>query len=147
MYTSLLTARPALKNTGSLMPPQQNLRWELSLANKLDILCCWLIFRLIITLLLPLIAVTRKIGLVIHHTFVDRFCREQVLLQELQPSFDNGLLTCCGLRCGFLGFAVNSHLCQILFDSVVMNLDLQPLIHDTILRCDLLFVSSRQHEL
>jgi hypothetical protein len=42
-----------------------------------------MIFRLIITLLLPLIAVNREIGLVIHHTFVDRFCREKVLRQEL----------------------------------------------------------------
>jgi hypothetical protein len=107
MYTSLLTARPALKNTGSLMPaftdsqPQQNLRWELSLANKLDILCCWVIFSLIITFLLPLIAVNREIGFVIHHTFVDRLCREKVLRQEPQSSFDNGLWTCCGFRCGF----------------------------------------------
>jgi hypothetical protein len=48
MYTSFLTARPALKNTDQ---PHQNLHWELGLANKLDILCCWVIFRLIITLL------------------------------------------------------------------------------------------------
>jgi hypothetical protein len=34
--------------------PQQNLRWVLGLANKLDILCCWMIFRLIITFMLPL---------------------------------------------------------------------------------------------
>jgi hypothetical protein len=60
---------------------QQNLRWELGLANKLDILCCWVIFRFIITLLLPLIAVNREIGLVIRHTFVDRLCREKVLRQ------------------------------------------------------------------
>jgi hypothetical protein len=41
-------------------------------------------------------------------------------------SFDYGLLTCCGFSCGFFGFAVESHLCQILFDSVEMNLDLPP---------------------
>jgi hypothetical protein len=72
------------------------------------------------------IAVKHEIGLVIHHTFVDRFCREKALRQELQPSFDGGLLTCCGFSCGFFGFAVDFHLCQILFDSVVMNLDLPP---------------------
>jgi hypothetical protein len=135
MYTFLLTARPAVKYTGLLMPlsltafsqPQQNLRWELCIANKLDIFCCWVIFTLIITLLFPLIAINREIGLVIHQTFVDRFCREKVLRQELQPSFDDGLLTYCGLRCGFFGFAVDFHLCQIFFDSVVLNLDLSPL--------------------
>jgi hypothetical protein len=42
---------------------------------------------------------------------------------------------------------VGTYLCQILFDSVEMNLDLLPPIHDTILRCDPLLVSSRQHEL
>jgi hypothetical protein len=48
MYTSLLTARPALKNTGSLVPlsltgqPQQNFRWKLGLSKKLDIL--WVVF-------------------------------------------------------------------------------------------------------
>jgi hypothetical protein len=41
--------------------PQQNLCWELGLTNKLDIFCCWMIFRLIITLLLPLIVVNREI--------------------------------------------------------------------------------------
>jgi hypothetical protein len=50
--------------------PWQNLHWELGLANKLDIVCCWVIFILLITLLLQLI----------HHSFVDRFCREKVLL-------------------------------------------------------------------
>jgi hypothetical protein len=66
--------------------PQQNLRWELGLTNKLDILCCWVIFGLIITLLLSLSAFNREIreiGLIIHHTFVDRFYREQVF-QKLQ---------------------------------------------------------------
>jgi hypothetical protein len=67
-----------------------------------------------------------EIGLVIHHTYVDRFCREKILHQELQPNFDDGLLTCCGFKCRCFGFAVNYHLCQILFDSVVMNLDLPP---------------------
>jgi hypothetical protein len=97
------------------------------------------IFRLIITLLLPFIAVNREIGLVIHYTFVDRFCREKNLRQELHPSFDDRILTCCGFRCGFFVFAVDSHLCQILFDSVVMNLDLPP----QFTRYDPLFVSSR----
>jgi hypothetical protein len=52
--------------------------------------------------LLPLIAVNREIG-------------------AFQPSFDDGLLTCCGFRCGFFGFAVDSHLCEVLFGSPVMN--------------------------
>jgi hypothetical protein len=128
MYTSLLTARPALKNTGSLMPPsltQQNLRWEFDLAKKPDILCCWVIFRLIIPLLLPIIAVKSEIGLVINHTFVDRLCMHAEK-EFCVRSFDDGLLTCCGFRCGFFGFAVDSHFCQILFASVVMNLDLPP---------------------
>jgi hypothetical protein len=106
-----------------------------------------MIFRLIITLLCHSLPST-VIGLVIHHTFVDRFCREKVLRQELQPSFDDGLLTCCGLKCGFFGFAVTSYLCQILFDNVVCDeLASSTPIHDTILHCDPLFVSSRQHEL
>jgi hypothetical protein len=70
-----------------------------------------------ITLLLPLITVNRERGLVIHHTFVDRFCREKNLRQEFQPSFEDGLLTCCDFRCGFF----YSHLCHILFDSVMMH--------------------------
>jgi hypothetical protein len=41
----------------------QNLRWELGLANKLDILCYWVRFRLIIFLLLPLIAFNLEIGI------------------------------------------------------------------------------------
>jgi hypothetical protein len=59
----MLTARPALKNIGSLMPPftdsqpQQTLHWELGLANKLNILCCWMIFRLIITMLFKFLEV------------------------------------------------------------------------------------------
>jgi hypothetical protein len=56
----------------------------------------------ILILLLPLIAVNHEIELIIHHTFVDRFCREKVLRQELQPSFDDGLLTCCGFGADFL---------------------------------------------
>jgi hypothetical protein len=49
-----------------------------------------------------------------------------LLRQKLQPSFDEGLLTCCGFRCGIFGFAVDSHLCQIPFNTVVMNLDFPP---------------------
>jgi hypothetical protein len=55
--------------------PLQTLHCKIGLANKLDILCCWVIFRLI-TLLLQLIAFNREKKLVIHHTFVDRFYRE-----------------------------------------------------------------------
>jgi hypothetical protein len=35
------------------------------------------------------------------------------------------------LGCGFFGFALDSHFCQIFFDSVVMNLDLalQPAVY------------------
>jgi hypothetical protein len=90
-----------------------------------------MIFRLIITLLLPLIAVNREIGLVIHHTFVDRYYRENRILQELQPSFDDGLLTCCGFKYGFFGFAVDSNLCQILFGSAGGDWDQRPLRHPT----------------
>jgi hypothetical protein len=72
--------------------PQQNLRWELGLANKL-----WMIFSLIITLLLPL-----------NIAFNDY--REKALRQEPQYIFENGLLTCCGFECRFFhGFAVDSH--------------------------------------
>jgi hypothetical protein len=67
--------------------PQQNLRWKLGLAN--NILCCWVIFRLLIT-------VAVEIGLVIHHTFVVQFCIVKVLRQEVQHRFEDGLLTCCG---------------------------------------------------
>jgi hypothetical protein len=71
-------------------------------------------------LLVPLIAFNREIGLFIYYTFVNRFYREKVLRQELHVAFfDDGLFTYCGF-----GFAVDSNLCQILFDSVVMNLDL-----------------------
>jgi hypothetical protein len=94
--------------------------------------------------LLPLITVNREIGLVIHHPFVDRFSRENVLSQELQPNFDDGLLTCCGLKCNFFGFAVDSYFCQKLFVSVVMNLDLPPSIHDKILYCCLFFQDSKR---
>jgi hypothetical protein len=57
---------------------------------------CWVIFGLIKTLLLSLQS------FVIHHTFiVYRFYREKFCIKRLfQPSFDDGLLTCCGVRCG-----------------------------------------------
>jgi hypothetical protein len=73
-------------------------------------------------------AFNREIELVIHHPFLERFYREIVLRHELRTTFDDG-----------------SHLYQILFDSFVMNLDFLP--HDTILLCDPLFISSRQHKL
>jgi hypothetical protein len=50
---------------------------------------------------LQLIAVNREIHHTLNVDFVDRFCREKVLHQKLKPSFDDGLLTCCGFRCGF----------------------------------------------
>jgi hypothetical protein len=55
-----------------------------------------------------------------------KFYREKFLRQELQASFDDGLLTCCGFRCGCFGFAVDFHLCLILFDSDTMNLEQKP---------------------
>jgi hypothetical protein len=58
-------------------------------------------------------------------------------------SFDDGLLTYCGFKCRIFGFVVKSHLRQILFDALWSLAS----IHDTILRCDLLFISSKQHEL
>jgi hypothetical protein len=100
----ILAAIPHLKNIRLLIPyslttsHQENLHWELGLANKLDIFCCWIFFRLIIAL--PLIV---KHGL-------DRFYREK--------------LTCCGFWCTYFGCEVDSHLFQIIFDSVVMDLDL-----------------------
>jgi hypothetical protein len=36
-----------------------------------------------------------------HHTFVNRFYREIFLRRELQPRFDDELLTCSGLISGF----------------------------------------------
>jgi hypothetical protein len=75
-----------------------------------------------------------------YHTFHDGFLRQE-LQPRLQPSFDDGL-TCCGFRCGFFGFEVDFHLCQILFE-----LGSSAPIHDTILRCESLSVSSRQHKL
>jgi hypothetical protein len=41
-----------------------------------DSVCCWVIFRLVITLLLPPIALMRDLGIFDHHTFVHRFYRE-----------------------------------------------------------------------
>jgi hypothetical protein len=71
---------------------QQNLRWAVGFAIKLDILCCWMIFRLIITLLLAFIAFNREKG------------ASRSLRKELQPSFKDGLWACCGFRCRFLAF-------------------------------------------
>jgi hypothetical protein len=71
-YSSLITTRPDLINSGSLTPsftdsqPQQNRRWKLGRVDKLKIICCWMFFRLIMTLLLTLIAFNHEIGLVTH---------------------------------------------------------------------------------
>jgi hypothetical protein len=95
-YSLLLTKRLDLKNTGSLTiltdsQPHKNLRWGLGLANKLHVLCCWVIFRLIITLLLPLIAFNREMEQVIHHhSFVDRFYREKFCIRSFNLNFDDG---------------------------------------------------------
>jgi hypothetical protein len=80
MCSSLLTARPDLKSL------EHNLCRELGLSNKLDNLCCWVIFRLIITLLLPL---TIKYD----SSCVEQIYRAKGLHEELQLSLDDGLLT------------------------------------------------------
>jgi hypothetical protein len=67
----------------SLTSSHKNSRWELGIANKLDTLYCWVTFKAIKALLLPLIAFNREKGLIIHHTFVDRFYREKVLRSTL----------------------------------------------------------------
>jgi hypothetical protein len=113
MYTSLLTARPALKNTGSLMPISLTASHNKTFARNL-------VLQINLNPLLlgdfrPITAVNREIGLIIHHTSVERFCREKVLRKKLQPNFDDGLWTWCVLGVfRFFGFAVGSHLCQIL---------------------------------
>jgi hypothetical protein len=54
-----------------------------------------------------IIAFKRKKGLVIHHSFVNRFCREKVLRKKLYPNFDDGLLTCGGFSFVVLVIAVS----------------------------------------
>jgi hypothetical protein len=122
VYT-LLTLRPALKNTGSLMPLSLTASHKKTFAGKLVLRITWH------PLLLGDLQTHNNFTITTHYLqtwnrFVDRFNREKVFCQELQPSFDYGLFSWCGFRCGFFGFAVDSHLCQMLFDSVVMNLDL-----------------------
>jgi hypothetical protein len=60
------------------------------------------------------VAYNHGIGSLSHHTFVDRLYRKKYLRRELQPSCDDGLLTCRGFRCGFFCFAVDLHLFHIL---------------------------------
>jgi hypothetical protein len=69
--------------------------------------------------------------------------KEKVLRQKLQPNYDDLLLTCCGFRCWFFHFAMDSHT----FWQCWNELGSSTPIYDTILRCDPLFVSSRQLEL
>jgi hypothetical protein len=102
-------------------------RDNVSCANKLDILYCWVIGKLMLTLGLSLTAVNREMG-----------------RQHLQSSLDDRFLTCSGLRYGFFGFAVNSPLCQILFNIICHEFGSPAPTHDTILHCDPLFVSLRQ---
>jgi hypothetical protein len=110
--SSLLTEKPNLKNTGSLKPYSLTASHNKTFAGNL-FLRVNLTLTSYVALLLPLIAFNREIGLVIHHTFENRFWWWTIVD-----------VLC--FRCGVFGFAVNSHLCQIFFDSFMMKLDLPP---------------------
>jgi hypothetical protein len=97
MYSFLLTTRSDLKNTGSLTPysltASHNIIFAGNLVLRINLTsCCWVIFRLLITMLLPLTAFNRAIYI------CGSILQRKVLRQELQPRFDDGLLTFFGFR-------------------------------------------------
>jgi hypothetical protein len=73
------------------------------------------------------------------------FFGEKVLRQELQPSFGDGLLTCCGLKFFLLFVGLTS--LPNTFWQCCDEIESSAPIHDMMLHCDLLLVFAREHEL